>query len=264
MLFRLLKNWLPIVYNGLNDEVPLVRHIALFALGQFAECLQPAIKKYSAEILPVLFQNLAQIQANVDKNMEGSPTCHLTFPVCTLHYLSMIFWSLLSNQKPAFEKQIWFASRLFVSGMTKCYYAVEMFLDNLDQKDIVPHLAEIMDFLLTTLRDSPCYRVKELAVSAIGAAGRCPHIPSLQLNVFIWRQNHCFFLQRMQPRKRFVPTSIESSNISGTSSNRVKTKTMSKFRHKLLVRSRLILSYLFSPIKMMTSSRVCAVQIRWA
>ena len=55
--------------------------------------------------------------------------------------------------------------------MTKCYYAVEMFLDNLDQKDIVPHLAEIMDFLLTTLRDSPCYRVKELAVSAIGAAG---------------------------------------------------------------------------------------------
>ena len=165
MLFRLLKNWLPIVYNGLNDEVPLVRHIALFALGQFAECLQPAIKKYSAEILPVLFQNLAQIQANVDKNMEGSHTCHLTLPVNDFFVAPVRLKSLY------LKREIWFASRVCVTGMTKCYYAVEMFLDNLDQKDIVPHLAEIMDFLLTTLRDSPCYRVKELAVSAIGAAG---------------------------------------------------------------------------------------------
>ena len=63
------------MYKGLNDPVPLVRHIALFAMGQFAECLQPAIKKFSKDIIPLLFQNIAKVQANVDKNMQGSFRC---------------------------------------------------------------------------------------------------------------------------------------------------------------------------------------------
>ena len=62
---------------------------------------------------------------------------------------------------------------LLNSGMTKCYYALENFLDNLDTEDIIPHLQEIMQFLLTTIRESPSYRVKELAVSAVAAACQC-------------------------------------------------------------------------------------------
>lgn len=39
----------------------LVRNSALFALGQFAEHLQPDISKYHAELLPVLFDYLTQV-----------------------------------------------------------------------------------------------------------------------------------------------------------------------------------------------------------
>lgn len=44
----------------------LVRNSALFALGQFAEHLQPDISKYHAELLPVLFQYLTQVSMLLD------------------------------------------------------------------------------------------------------------------------------------------------------------------------------------------------------
>ena len=43
---------------GITNENQLIRNSALFALGQFAEHLQPDISKYHAELLPVLFEYL--------------------------------------------------------------------------------------------------------------------------------------------------------------------------------------------------------------
>ncbi|XP_027206682.2 importin-4 [Penaeus vannamei] len=48
------------ICHGITNENQLVRNSALFALGQFAEHLQPDISKYHAELLPVLFQYLTQ------------------------------------------------------------------------------------------------------------------------------------------------------------------------------------------------------------
>ena len=58
-----------------------------------------------------------------------------------------------------------------LSGMTKRYYALEMFLENLEQREILPHLPEIMTFLLSTISQSPSMRAKELAISAMAATG---------------------------------------------------------------------------------------------
>ena len=55
--------------------------------------------------------------------------------------------------------------------MTKRYYALEMFLENLEQREILPHLPEIMTFLLSTISQSPSMRAKELAISAMAATG---------------------------------------------------------------------------------------------
>ena len=49
--------------------------MALFAMGQFAECLQPAISKYSQDLIPLLFQNIAKAQANIEKNTQGLLKC---------------------------------------------------------------------------------------------------------------------------------------------------------------------------------------------
>ena len=56
-------------------------------------------------------------------------------------------------------------------GMTKRYYALEMFLENLEERDILPHLGEIMTFLLSTISQSPSMRARELAISALAATG---------------------------------------------------------------------------------------------
>ena len=59
------------MYKGLDDSAEIVHNVALFAMGQFAECLQPKISKFSKELIPLLFQNIAKAQANIDKNADG-------------------------------------------------------------------------------------------------------------------------------------------------------------------------------------------------
>ncbi|XP_056015924.1 importin-4-like isoform X2 [Ostrea edulis] len=53
-------------------------------------------------------------------------------------------------------------------GLTKSYYALETFCENLD-KDILPYLPTLMEHMLMTLKTSTSTRPKELAISAIGA-----------------------------------------------------------------------------------------------
>ncbi|XP_055703299.1 importin-4-like [Phlebotomus papatasi] len=63
------------VKQGITDGNPLVRNAALFALGQFAEHLQPEISKYGDEILPILFEFLHQLCAQL--RVEGKEPQHI-------------------------------------------------------------------------------------------------------------------------------------------------------------------------------------------
>ncbi|KAL8619425.1 hypothetical protein ACOMHN_011776 [Nucella lapillus] len=54
-------------------------------------------------------------------------------------------------------------------GLTKSYYALEMFIENLGQ-EIMPYLPDLMNHLLSVLDNSTAVRPRELAISAIGAA----------------------------------------------------------------------------------------------
>ncbi|XP_055689529.1 importin-4-like [Lutzomyia longipalpis] len=63
------------VKQGIVDGNPLVRNAALFALGQFAEHLQPEISKYADEILPILFEFLHQLCAQL--RAEGKEPKHI-------------------------------------------------------------------------------------------------------------------------------------------------------------------------------------------
>lgn len=56
-------------------------------------------------------------------------------------------------------------------GVTKSYYALESFVENLGH-DILPYLPQLMEYLLTSISNSPSYRAKELAISAVAATGK--------------------------------------------------------------------------------------------
>lgn len=117
---HMLSSVLQTVCRSLSDSNQVVRSVALFALGQFSEYLQPEVSKYCNELMPLL-----------------------------LGYLSS-----LNDAK--------------VNHVTKAYYALENFMENLGA-DIEPYLHTLMETLIFTLNNTDKLKIKELAVSAIGA-----------------------------------------------------------------------------------------------
>ncbi|KAF5282240.1 hypothetical protein FQA39_LY17660 [Lamprigera yunnana] len=63
---KYLEALLKCVCAGISSPHLIVRNAALFALGQFAEHLQPEISQYAAELLPVLFEHLSEIYKQIE------------------------------------------------------------------------------------------------------------------------------------------------------------------------------------------------------
>lgn len=73
---RYLEAALQTICRGLSDQNTLVQNAALFALGQYSEYLQPDISKYSADILPLLFERLVNTSAD---SGQASPSISRTY-----------------------------------------------------------------------------------------------------------------------------------------------------------------------------------------
>lgn len=71
---KYLEQFLKFVCGAIHNPNAVVRNAALFALGQFAEHLQPEISKYAAELLPVLFECLSQIFAQMEVEKKDPPS----------------------------------------------------------------------------------------------------------------------------------------------------------------------------------------------
>lgn len=67
---KYLKLMLDTIKVGIVDPNPTVRNAALFALGQFSEHLQPEITQYANEVLPILFEFLHQLCAQIRSGGE--------------------------------------------------------------------------------------------------------------------------------------------------------------------------------------------------
>lgn len=57
----------------MTDKSSFVRNSALFALGQFAEYLQPEISEFHAELMPVLFDYLGNICNQLQNGINRPP-----------------------------------------------------------------------------------------------------------------------------------------------------------------------------------------------
>jgi hypothetical protein len=65
---KYLRPLLDCIKTGITDSNPVIRNSALFALGQFAEHLQPEISQHSEEVLPILFEYLQMLSNQLTAN----------------------------------------------------------------------------------------------------------------------------------------------------------------------------------------------------
>lgn len=94
------------VCQGMDDEDACVKNSAFFALGRFAEFLQPEISKMAPNILPLLFNNLIKSLQNNPDNVNGvSKTYFALDRICEnlgeeiLPFLPMVMEHLLTVLK---------------------------------------------------------------------------------------------------------------------------------------------------------------------
>lgn len=65
---KYLESFLRCACGAIQNQNCVVRNAAFFALGQFAEHLQPEISQYASEVLPVLFEYLNQLYIQMEKD----------------------------------------------------------------------------------------------------------------------------------------------------------------------------------------------------
>ncbi|KAG7247069.1 hypothetical protein CRUP_009084, partial [Coryphaenoides rupestris] len=127
---KMLSSMLQTVCQSLSDSNQVVRSAGLFALGQFSEHLQHTYSKTKAEVTKAR-----------QRYFELMP-------------LLLGYMSCLSHAK--------------VGHVTKAFYALENFMENLGE-EIAPYLPTLMETMLSALNTAEDLKIKELAVSAIGA-----------------------------------------------------------------------------------------------
>ncbi|KAK6629085.1 hypothetical protein RUM43_002902 [Polyplax serrata] len=113
---KYLKIFLQCVCRGITDPTPVVRNVALFALGHFSEYLQPEISEYASELMPVLLEYLSQLCSQLMKNGKPSPGIDKMFYALEMFcqnleeklmpYLPPLMEGLLMTLKPEYPVHV--------------------------------------------------------------------------------------------------------------------------------------------------------------
>ncbi|XP_064467073.1 importin-4-like [Ornithodoros turicata] len=74
-----MQAFLHIICQGIRDPDLHVKNSALFALGQFADYLQPDIGKYASDVLPMLFNYLSETAEHLKLKGKNPPSLSKTF-----------------------------------------------------------------------------------------------------------------------------------------------------------------------------------------
>ncbi|XP_069113686.1 importin-4-like isoform X2 [Argopecten irradians] len=163
---KLIPNLMKIVEPAVLSETALHRRASYLALAVVAEgCADYITNKHLQAVLQCVVKGLNDPEPQV-RNAAlfalGQFSEHLQPEISKFasELLPLLFQYLGRATLEADKNP---------KGLTKSYYALEMFVENLG-KDILPYLSTLMEHLINVLKTSPTSRPKELAISAIGAA----------------------------------------------------------------------------------------------
>ncbi|XP_035226017.1 importin-4-like isoform X2 [Stegodyphus dumicola] len=76
---KYLQSFIHVICRGIKDQNAIVRNAALYAVGQYAEYLQPEISTYAPEVLPILFEYLQQTCMLLQQGNKDPPSLMRTF-----------------------------------------------------------------------------------------------------------------------------------------------------------------------------------------
>ncbi|XP_067595518.1 importin-4 isoform X3 [Pseudorca crassidens] len=156
---RLLSPLLQIVCRSLEDPSQVVRNAALFALGQFSENLQPHIRSYSGEVMPLLLAYLKSVPPGCTRHLAKACYALENF-VENLgpevqHYLTELMEYMLQPLRNPSSSR---AKELAVSALGAIATAA--------QASILPYFPTIVEhlreFLLTGHEDLQPVRIQSL------------------------------------------------------------------------------------------------------
>uniref|UniRef100_A0A8C4E1M2 Importin 4 n=1 Tax=Dicentrarchus labrax TaxID=13489 RepID=A0A8C4E1M2_DICLA len=159
---KLFQQLMPLTQACLASENPYQRKGALMCLAVLAEgCADHIRTKMLSSVLQTVCQSLSdsnQVVRSAGLFALGQFSEHLQPEVskyCTeIMPLLLGYLSSLNQAK--------------VGHVTKAFYALENFMENLGA-DIEPYLPTLMETMLSALNNTENLKIKELAVSAIGA-----------------------------------------------------------------------------------------------
>lgn len=173
---KYLEPLLRCVCAAIDNPQPVVRNAALFALGQFAEHLQPEISQYASELLPVLFECLNKIFQQMEAEKKDPPSLDRLFyaleSFCEnldgelIPYLPVLMERLFTALDPNFSKFSLQLKRVALSTLGSTVSAVK--------DGILPYFHKIIGILNVYINADPqsnlfelqCYAIEALALVA--------------------------------------------------------------------------------------------------
>ncbi|XP_069944549.1 importin-4-like isoform X2 [Cherax quadricarinatus] len=163
------------ICHGITNENQLVRNSALFALGQFAEHLQPDISKYHAELLPVLFDYLTQTCVVVGSGGSDPPGVDRMF------YALEVFCENLESELlphlPALMERLFavLAARTSVHMKELAISAIGA-TANAAKEHMSPYFQQIVEMLkgyLTVDQSEETMTLQVQSIDTLGQLARC-------------------------------------------------------------------------------------------
>ncbi|XP_022092139.1 importin-4-like [Acanthaster planci] len=163
---KLLPPLMQLVQPALSSSNPYERKAGLLSIAVLAEgCADFIRNKHLQSLLECIcngIQDSQQVVRNAALFCLGQFAEHLQPDISKYHaQLLPLLFDYLSQMSAAADQS--------PKGVTRIYYALEMFCENLGSEDLLPYLPTLMERLLVTLKTSTNTHIKELAISAIGA-----------------------------------------------------------------------------------------------
>jgi len=159
-----LQECLKLAAGGLQDGSDEVRNAALYALGQFAEHLQPEISKYSGEILPILCSKIS--------HEMGSENSALTRTYYALESLCENMGEKIVPFLPSLiEKLVSVLSGTGSNSSKEMAISAIGAVTSAAEQEIVPFLPQIMEHMKVYLMAPNSEEVLSLKTQAIDTLG---------------------------------------------------------------------------------------------
>uniref|UniRef100_A0A2L2Y6J1 Importin-4 n=1 Tax=Parasteatoda tepidariorum TaxID=114398 RepID=A0A2L2Y6J1_PARTP len=164
---KYLPSFLPIIEQGVKDPDSCVCNSALYAIGQYAEYLQPDISKFAPQILPVLFEFLQQTCVLLQQGHKKPPSLVRTF------YAVERFCENLEDIKPYLPNLMHCLTTFLTINTENSVTVKELAVESIGsvassaKTEFVPYFQPVMEHLQRFIADKHTEETRPLQIQAI-------------------------------------------------------------------------------------------------